>query len=182
MPRREDGGGSSKGQRLLTVDIPQWIKGMQSGLRKQTLLHRWENIKARQCQYCGAHWSAIVRLGRRTHCPDPVCELKHRKAQKRQERQRAGNCHRSRARKYGALFVPVNPKSIFERDRWICQLCRAKTKPSARGTGDDLAPELDHIVPLSQGGAHVSSNLQCACRRCNGQKGARPLGQLLLQL
>lgn len=32
---------------------------------------------------------------------------------------------------------------------------------------------LDHIVPLSKGGAHVASNLACACRSCNARKGAK---------
>lgn len=31
----------------------------------------------------------------------------------------------------------------------------------------------DHIIPLSRGGAHCVSNLQCLCRRCNEKKQAR---------
>ena len=34
----------------------------------------------------------------------------------------------------------------------------------------DNAPEMDHIVALSNGGPHVASNVQCLCRRCNHMK------------
>jgi hypothetical protein len=46
----------------------------------------------------------------------------------------------------------------------------------------DTAPELDHIIPLASGGAHVWDNVQCTCRKCNGEKGAEVLGQLRLGL
>jgi 5-methylcytosine-specific restriction endonuclease McrA len=32
---------------------------------------------------------------------------------------------------------------------------------------------IDHIIPLSRGGTHSFSNLTCACRTCNEQKGDR---------
>lgn len=43
---------------------------------------------------------------------------------------------------------------------------------------------IDHITPLSEGGAHTLSNIVPACRSCNGKKGARgvlvPIQPLLL--
>jgi 5-methylcytosine-specific restriction endonuclease McrA len=33
------------------------------------------------------------------------------------------------------------------------------------------APELDHIIPLSAGGAHTLDNVACAHRSCNLEKG-----------
>lgn len=74
----------------------------------------------------------------------------------------------------------VDPIKVFERDGWKCQLCGAKTPRKLRGTYDKRAPELDHIVPLSKGGEHGYRNTQCACRECNGAKGATPMGQTLL--
>lgn len=76
----------------------------------------------------------------------------------------------------------LDPFVIFRRDNWCCQLCGVRTPQKLRGTYEDRAPELDHIVPLARGGAHIESNLQCLCRRCNITKGSRVIGQLRLKL
>lgn len=39
----------------------------------------------------------------------------------------------------------------------------------------DLRPTIDHIVPLSKGGAHSMENLTVACRPCNSRKGTKVL-------
>lgn len=88
--------------------------------------------------------------------------------------------HRRRALIRGAAAEKFDPLEIFERDRWRCGLCGEATHKSKRGTYDAKAPELDHIVPISAGGAHVRANVQCACRACNMAKGKKPLGQLRL--
>lgn len=48
---------------------------------------------------------------------------------------------------------------IFKRDNFTCQDC---------GCQKDL--ELDHIIPLSQGGEDKEDNMQTLCKRCNLQK------------
>ena len=73
-----------------------------------------------------------------------------------------------------------DPLLVFARDKWTCQLCGVKTSKKLRGTYLPNAPELDHIVPLALGGAHTMTNTQCACRQCNGLKGATARGQLHL--
>lgn len=35
---------------------------------------------------------------------------------------------------------------------------------------------VDHVIPISKGGAHTASNVVPACRACNARKGARPVG------
>ncbi len=72
----------------------------------------------------------------------------------------------------------VDPIDVLCRDKWKCHLCGKATPKRLRGTTDDRAPEVDHIIPLSSGGTHTTENLACACRACNRRKGARPLGQL----
>lgn len=67
----------------------------------------------------------------------------------------------------------VNPDFILERDKYRCYICGIKTPKKLRGTFEDNAPEVDHIIPLSKGGLHVESNLRCACRKCNGLKSDR---------
>lgn len=74
----------------------------------------------------------------------------------------------------------VDPFKVFDRDGWRCKLCGIKTPKAKRGTYDDNAPELDHILPLAKGGEHSYLNTQCACRKCNATKSDKPLGQLLM--
>lgn len=74
----------------------------------------------------------------------------------------------------------VNPIKVFERDGWRCQLCKRPTPRKLRGSLDDRAPELDHILPVSVGGEHSYRNTQCACRACNAAKSNKPMGQMLL--
>lgn len=60
---------------------------------------------------------------------------------------------------------------IFERDKWKCIKCGISTPIELRGLNKDNSPELDHIIPISKGGNHDVTNLQCLCRRCNRNKG-----------
>lgn len=85
-----------------------------------------------------------------------------------------------RAVERGCEAERFDPFEIFERDKWRCHLCGCKTLQSLRGTSQDRAPELDHIIPLSKGGQHTRANTACSCRKCNGAKGDRLLGQLRL--
>lgn len=96
---------------------------------------------------------------------------KHRKAYKRLRR----------ARLDGARIAErVHAQAVFQRDGWRCALCGVRTPRHLQGLMVDRAPELDHIIPLSKGGSHTYENVQCACRKCNGLKGNKPLGQLRL--
>lgn len=87
-----------------------------------------------------------------------------------------------KARIEGVYCENVDPFKVFTRDHWRCRRCGVETPRSLRGTYDDDAPELDHIVPLAHGGAHTYLNTQCLCRRCNRVKGASVQGQPALPL
>ena len=89
-----------------------------------------------------------------------------------------GNTHKVRAIHFGCEYEPVDPLKVFARDGWRCQICHKKLRPCNRGTIKDNAPELDHIIPLSQGGEHSYRNTQCACRKCNSEKSNNIYGQL----
>lgn len=56
---------------------------------------------------------------------------------------------------------------VLCRDRFACRACGRS--PS---THPGVALQVDHIVPWSQGGETVESNLQSLCEQCNGGKGA----------
>lgn len=70
---------------------------------------------------------------------------------------------------------------VFERDRWICQLCKKPVKRRVP-TNHDLAATADHIHATALGGTDDEWNLQCAHRICNARKNAKILGQLRLHL
>jgi len=60
--------------------------------------------------------------------------------------------------------VPLGKRFfVLKRDRYRCRICNR--------VGGDL--EVDHIVPVSQGGSSRLDNLQTACRDCNRGKGGR---------
>lgn len=61
---------------------------------------------------------------------------------------------------------------IFERDGWVCGVCRRPIDSEAEYPSP-LSASLDHIVPLSWGGSHVARNVQAAHLGCNMRKGAR---------
>lgn len=56
---------------------------------------------------------------------------------------------------------------VYKRDRFQCTYC------GVPGTETEL--EVDHIVAVANGGSHHMSNLTTACRKCNQEKGARPM-------
>src|SRR5918912_3863403 len=51
--------------------------------------------------------------------------------------------------------VPLTRKAVFARDVGRCVYCNA------------TATSLDHVVPRSRGGEHVSENVVSCCSRCN---------------
>ena len=143
-----------------------------------------------RCQECGSEYvrSALHQRHCSVACEDVIAERVAERKRQSMRKQRKTPKGRARKKLYKTLrrrreltvFEAVDPIAVFERDKWTCQICRAKTPRARRGTNEPNAPELDHIIPLAKGGSHTWVNLQCACRRCNGAKGDRPMGQLLL--
>lgn len=55
--------------------------------------------------------------------------------------------------------APIDRRALYERDRGRCAVCGVLVP------ADDF--HLDHIVPLSRGGAHGPENLRVTCEDCN---------------
>lgn len=64
------------------------------------------------------------------------------------------------------------PLDVHTRDEWTCQLCQQPIDPAVAWP-DPMSPSVDHIVPLSKGGAHAMINVQSAHLSCNSSKGDR---------
>lgn len=74
--------------------------------------------------------------------------------------------HRRRAQKMEHAGITPN--------EWAVILSAFDHRCAYCGTpGDDLT--MDHVVPLSRGGAHAPENIAPACRSCNASKGAKLL-------
>ena len=70
--------------------------------------------------------------------------------------------------------VRFNRVNIFARDKNTCQYCGNKFKRP------DL--NLDHVVPISQGGETSWFNVVCSCIPCNSKKGGRTPRQAHMKL
>lgn len=90
---------------------------------------------------------------------------------------RAAAEQRRRAAKCGAEFVKYDRMDVFDRDGGVCQLCNEPVVIEAVWP-DPLFFTVDHITPLSKGGADVFDNVQTAHLRCNIAKGARTMEKI----
>lgn len=139
---------------------------------------KYKDCDTKNCKLCGVVFVPSRTMGRKTDYCSIECKVKAYDAFKKKG-SRVGKAKR-RALCKGADAESVNPFTVFDRDGWKCKLCGVKTPRRKRGTYDDDAPELDHIIPLSKGGSHTYKNTQCSCRKCNLTKRDRPMGQMLL--
>ena len=124
----------------------------------------------RECADCGQQIGS--RKAERVYCA-PCGEARAR------SQKRASRLARKASEKAAKVEV-FDPLEVLERDGWRCHICGIKTPKRLRGTCASNAPELDHIITLAEGGEHSRRNTACACRKCNGMKGSRSLGQLRL--
>lgn len=65
----------------------------------------------------------------------------------------------ARARRFGVTVERVKRAVVFERDGGICHICKLPVDPNQW--------DLDHIVPLLQGGPHSYDNVAVSHRKCN---------------
>lgn len=163
---------TSKNKTLLTCGVVcAKERTRRYWLRVDTEEHR-RRAKTYNCLVCGVMYSPLFALHRWV-CSDE-CERKNKRDHK--------SCKpRKATKKYGGEYEPVNTRRVFERDGWRCQICGVATPESLRGKNKPRSPELDHRIPLSKGGGHTYANVQCACRKCNGEKGnSTEVGQMSL--
>lgn len=137
-------------------------------------VHRYQAkavLLSAACRQCAQPFATTN--GERIYCSRACARRAARKG-------KAKNSETRTRRKGGTVDYGLAWRKVCARDGWRCQLCGIRTPERLRGTYDDRAPELDHIVPIALGGSHTYVNVQCACRRCNLKKGSKPLGQLRL--
>ena len=84
---------------------------------------------------------------------------------------------RRRALKLETQTELIYSIEIFERDKWICGICGKKVNSRIKFPNPKSA-SLDHVIPLSKGGTHTKTNVQCTHWGCNLCKNAHPSGTL----
>jgi hypothetical protein len=78
------------------------------------------------------------------------------------------------------ITVEVFPSiEIYERDNWICQLCKKRVDKRWKYP-NPMSPSIDHIIPLSDGGLHERKNVQLAHLHCNVKTGTGGIKQTRL--
>lgn len=95
--------------------------------------------------------------------------------------QRRQDSHIRRTRKQNGVCEKINSLEIYERDKWICQLCHEKVDKKLRWP-NPMSSSLDHIIALVLGGSHIKNNVQLAHLRCNVKAGIRGVKQLRMPL
>lgn len=117
-------------------------------------------IVYRDCADCGRPFVGRVRTNR-LYC-DRACAQRAGK--------RAGK-HRRRTAERAGDFITI--KALGERDAWTCHLCGDAV--TLRAGGLAMSPSIDHLVPVSRGGAHTWENVKLAHKVCNSRRWANPL-------
>jgi 5-methylcytosine-specific restriction endonuclease McrA len=117
-------------------------------------------------------------------CGDPIV---HEKGEKRGEPNRRRRWHQACVDEYNRSDPREARRMVRKRDRGHCASCGLDTyalKRSTRGKGSHrklrelgFKPrkslwELDHVVPLIDGGTHEAGNLQTLCTPCHKRKTA----------
>lgn len=143
--------------------------------RVQTLTQRERRRKAQQRRY-SANKESIKAEARARRRADPArsatADRKWRQSHPEVARNKNRRCHTKRRAVLKGVFVePVNHQVVFDRDKGRCGICK---KPVAR----DSNWEIDHVIPVSRGGAHAYANVQLAHAACNRRKSDKlPVGQ-----
>lgn len=60
-------------------------------------------------------------------------------------------------------------RTLIQKHGGLCAICRNQVSLKEN---DPREATIDHIIPISKGGSDHITNLQLACRECNGNKGS----------
>lgn len=114
----------------------------------------------------------LARLAQRRKTPEERYEQGRRNREKYPDFWRAKTregARRRRARLRQVRVEPYRDADVFDRDDWCCGLC-GKPIDSSLQWPDPWCATIDHVVPISHGGADALDNVQAAHFRCNGSK------------
>lgn len=138
-------------QKLFAARHPERVRATQ---RKKYVARR-EELLARAKTYAAAN-AERVRAYQKAYRQSPEGRL---------ARRNCDNRRRAQKRNLEATATNAEIKSLML-GATHCAYCRAPFSA-------DKKPTLDHVIPLSKGGAHSIGNLAAACMPCNLEKGSK---------
>lgn len=115
------------------------------------------------CKECGSGF--MSKTARGSH----YCSVRCRD---RANKRMYGNNNIQRAKAFGVMYEYFDENKVLSDCGYVCYLCGERTPKELRGTLDDTAPEVEHIISFADGGSHSPDNTACACRSCNNRKGS----------
>jgi hypothetical protein len=135
----------------------RWSYEFISDVTSDGLEYRWEAPVAVpvSANHVSSFWSSTYTAN---------SERKHRISASAARHERRVRQNREGSEKF-------DPYEIYERDGWICMICRQPVNKALRWP-DEMSASLDHIFPLVAGGLHARGNTQLAHLICNIRKGA----------
>ena len=140
---------------------------------------RAQRSQMRVCETCGQQFPTQRRDQR-------FCSLKCRSggafrhtytdAERRKSREHTRRRH---AAQRAAEVENFTDLEIFERDRWVCQICHRRVSKRVAWPHPRSA-SLDHIIPLSEPGtSHTRRNVRLVHLECNTVRGNHGGGEQL---
>lgn len=118
------------------------------------------------CVVCG---ETFVGTGNRKFCS--------RQCHRRSPSERAARRKREAIKRGASGAERIVPAEIYARDKYRCGICGKKISMNEH-VPHPLSPTIDHVLPLSEGGPHVSTNVRAAHFRCNSLRSNRGEAQL----
>lgn len=145
-------------------------------LKRRGATGPYSNIDYSSCRFCAATYV----LRRPCRPTDSCCRRESCRRAANNQRMRSGGWTKSRrrARRSGQQVEQFKDVEIYERDRWICGICHRRVKRTATFP-DPRSPSIDHVIPLSEHGEHLRTNVRCAHLGCNIARGNRGGGEQL---
>lgn len=130
--------------------------------------------ETKKCEWCGESFTTEYGDVRRTYCSQTCAKRKER----HDKHYSNSAIKRYKAERNGEKVKAVE---IYERDKWVCQICNKRVN-KCLNYPHPMSASLDHIIPIADGGTHTRVNVQLAHLRCNvsigvgGVKQARLFG------
>ena len=134
--------------------------------------------KTKICAHCGNGFHSQYPTA--LYCSSEC----RKKARRKRHPPKKDPCNkiRKRCKKYGVEYkTGISLSQLYNRDNGICQICGKPVNWGDNTWGEHFGPQyptIDHIVALSNGGAHTWENVQLAHAICNSYKRNLPCSAL----
>jgi hypothetical protein len=134
-----------------------------------------ERIKARNAEYRKREAAAIKESGRAYYLANKEVVTERIKKCNAAKPGHYNQLHKAAKHRRKVRLVNQGPHErftdleIFERDGWVCQLCKDPVDRSLAYPNPRSA-SLDHVLPIAKGGGHTRENAQLAHLGCNARK------------